>query len=117
MSQKMESNKIHLVAFNKDNSRYFYTVIDTTAGTTTSESIYFWILTNKIFESVFIEPAGAPTFQFNIADPQLAKQAYSVGEIQLMTKNNGEVISTILTQTESCYNDATDFYNRPTSFI
>ena len=58
-----------------------------------------------IYESIFIEPSGAPTFLLDSTKSQIAYQSYSVGEIN-DSKNRGMVIPTIQTQAESCYNDA-----------
>lgn len=101
----MEGNKIHVISFNYGDMKLSYLAIDTTTGTVTTTKFLIWYFTNMIYESIFIEPPGAPTFLLDNSQSQIAYQSYSVGEIY-DNKNRGMVIPTIQTQAESCYNDA-----------
>lgn len=58
----MEGNKIHAISFNNGDSHLDYHAIDTSIGTVTTTRFLIWRTTNMIYESIFIEPLGAPTF-------------------------------------------------------
>ena len=90
----MDGNKIHIVSFKSSNNSLNYIVIDTTNGTTTAKSQRIWKETNMIYETIFLEISGSPTFLLDSQNSQIAYQSYSVGEIN-NSKNNGMVISTI----------------------
>ena len=58
----MDGNKIHIVSFKSSNNSLNYIVIDTTNGATTAKSQRIWKETNMIYETIFLEISGSPTF-------------------------------------------------------
>ena len=94
--------------------KYYYTAIDFTATATTFPYYAFAIHdAGVLFSARWYEPAGASTFSFvDATKSQLAYNSFVVGKKK--TDPWGILMSTVLSQQQSCFNDATSPYPRIT---